>query len=114
MGINDESIDTAGIMAAMKVMAANISVNFEKVESNFKVLRAKGDAESEVRGRQLEEILTEQKKTNGRVRAQEKTTEVLRIMSEHKWLTGGFLYGIFNILQLMTIENIISWIKFFI
>jgi len=36
MGINDESIDTAGIMAAMKVMAANISVNFEKVESNFK------------------------------------------------------------------------------
>lgn len=109
-----DDLEHAGIQAQLKIMAADISVNFEKVESNFKIIRAKGDAESFVRGRQYEEILKEQKITNGRVTKQEKTTEVLRVMSDHKWLTGGFLYGIFNILQLMTIENIISWIKFFV
>lgn len=116
MAMSEKSKDLqhAGIEAMIKVMAADISVNFAEVEANFKVLRAKGDAESTVRGRQLEEILKEQKKTNGRIAKQEKTTEVLKVMSEHKWLTGGFLYGIFNILQLIKIENIISWIKFFV
>ena len=109
-----DELEHAGIQAQLMIMAADISVNFEQVESNFKILRAKGDAESEVRGIQLANILKEQKITNGRITKQEKTTEVLSIMSEHKWLTGGFLYGLFNILQLMTIENIISWIKFFV
>ena len=109
-----DELEHVGIVSMIKEMAADISVNFEKIESNFKTIRAKGDAESYVRGVQYENILKEQKITNGRVTKQEKTTEVLRVMSEHKWLTGGFLYGIFNILQLMTIENIISWIKFFI
>ena len=102
----------ASIEAMITTMAADITVNFEKVESNFKVLRAKGEAESYVRGIQYEDILKEQKITNGRVTAQEKTTEVLRIMGKNKWLTGIFLYGLFNISQQLSIENIIRWINF--
>jgi len=109
-----DELEHAGIQAQLVTMAADISINFSEIESNFKILRAKGDAESEVRGIQLENILSEARKTNGRITKQEKTTEVLRIMSEHKWLTGGFLYGLFNILQLLTIENIISWVNFFL
>lgn len=125
MSEKSKDLEHVGIQAQLKVMAADISVNFAKIESNINVnflkvesnisgLRLKGDTESEVRGIQLENILNEQKKTNGKIIKLEKTTEVLRVMSEHKWLTGGFLYGIFNILQLIKIENIISWIKFFV
>lgn len=106
-----DELEHAGIQAQLMIMAADISVNFEKVESNFKVLRAKGEAESEVRGIQLEKILTEQKITNGRITVQEKTTEVLRVMGENKGYTVIFLYGLFNILQHLSIENIIYWIN---
>ena len=105
-----DDLEHAGIQAQLATMAADISISFAQVEANFKTLRAKGDAESYVRGIQYENILKEQKITNGRIKIQEKTTEVLRIMSHHKWLTGVSLYGIFNILQITTVENIVKWI----
>lgn len=118
MDVKNESkkhlVEHAGIMTAMKEMAADISVNFAKVESNFKIMRVKGDAESEVRGIQYEEILKEQKITNGRITVQEKTTEVIRIMVENKGYTFIFLYGLFNILQHLSISNITRWINLII
>ena len=106
-----EELEYAGIEAMIKIMAADISVNFAQVEASFKILGVKNDAEREATGIQLADILEEQKITNGRVTVQEKTTRLLKIMGENKGFTFIFLYGLFNILRHLTIENIIGWIN---
>ena len=127
MEIDDKSIKALedGLQSQLKEMAAdmsvnfseiesNINLNFEKVESNFRVLAVRNDAESEAIGIELEKILKKQDITNGRLTIQEETTEVLRIMVENKGYTFIFLYGLFNIVQHLSISNIIRWINLII
>jgi len=81
---------------------------------HFDALATKNDTEAELVGLQLNNILTEQKRTNGRVTKLEDLTVVLRFLNENKKLTALLLYGIYNALSVATIENIIKWIKYFI
>ena len=81
---------------------------------HFDALRTKNDSEAEVTGMQLDAILVEQKRTNGRVTRQEQVTTVLSTMQNNKWLTALALYAIYNLLEVTTMANIIKIIKYFL
>ena len=81
---------------------------------NFAALASKNDSEAEVIGIQLDAILVEQKKTNGRVTKQTEITKVLSTLQDNKWLTALALYAIYNLLEVTTMDNIIKIIKYFL
>lgn len=107
-----KDLQHAGIEAMIKVMAADISVNFAEVEANFKVLRAKGDAESYVRGTQYENILKEQKITNGRVKDLEKDTDIIRFFKKYTWVMSLCAVGFWALYNFMDYDKLIRMLKF--
>jgi hypothetical protein len=66
------------------------------------------NANFEVVGIQLKEILNEQKKTNGRVTALEETTDFIKILKKYKWLFALFILGLLKTIELIDIKRIIS------
>ena len=81
------------------------------IKAHFDALQIKNDSEAEVKGVQLNNILVEQKKTNGRVTKQEKITEIIRIMQDHKTFTALITYTLYNFLEAATVSNIWKLIK---
>lgn len=84
---------------------------------NIDLLRAENKHDTKVSNIQRDNILAEQKKTNGRVKALEKVTSVLSLMRENKKITGLVLYSVYNILEISTIDNVMKvfqWIKLMI
>lgn len=106
-----EDLDHGLIMLAMKEMAADISINFEKVESNLNSLRVKHDAEREAAGIQLEAILTEAKKTNGRITKLENDTDIIRFFKKYKWVLPLCAVGLWAIYNFLEYEQVLRLIK---
>lgn len=68
-----------------------------QMNANFKVV-----------GVQLEKILTEQKKTNGRVTALENTIDFIKVAKKYKWFLALLVLGILKSMELIDIKRLIS------
>lgn len=103
MGLKDKTRDElehTAIISMIKTMASDISVNFSDVEYNFKAMLIKNDSERETLGQQLENILAEQKKTNGKVKALEQDTKILSFFMNHKVILALSMIGLYAIYNL--------------
>ena len=102
MSLKDRSRDELehdSIQAQLKIISSQVSANFEVI------------------GIQLENILTEAKKTNGRITALEEVTSVIKFMINNKKIAILVFYALYNILNYTTVENalrIIQWIRLMI
>lgn len=86
----------------------------ESLKMQFESLRIKSDAESEVKGQQLDAILAEQKKTNGRVKVLETVTSNLKYFKHNPKVALLVIYAIYNAYDYTTIKNgllLLSWFK---
>lgn len=98
-------------------MYAGFSSVSEAIKSGFELIRSENKRDNDVSNVQRENILAEQKKTNGRVTKLEKVTSLLALMRENKKVSGLVIYAIYNILEVSTIENVLNiykWIKLMI
>lgn len=98
-------------------MYAGFSSVSEAIKSGFDLIRSENKRDNDVSNIQRENILAEQKKTNGRVTKLEKVTSVLALMRENKKISGLVIYAIYNILEVTTIDNVLNifkWIKLMI
>ena len=86
----------------------------KSIQANFDIYRAENKAENKASAIQRDAILSEQKRTNGRVTKLEEVTSVIKFMKENRTVTGLIFYAVYNILNVSSIENAINiykWIK---
>ena len=90
------------------------SLEHEAIQAQIKIISAQITANFDVMGDQLNGILVQAKKTNGRVTKLEEVTNVLDVMQRNKWLTVLVIYAIYNLLELTTIDNVLKFIRIII
>jgi hypothetical protein len=90
------------------------NLEHEAIQAQIKIISAQITANFDVIGEQLNGILAQAKKTNGRVTRLEDITNVLDVMQRNKWLTVLVIYAIYNLLELTTIDNVLKFIRIII
>lgn len=87
------------------------------ITKGFELQNAENKRQNDISKIQRDNILAEQKRTNGRITRLEEVTSVIKLMRQNKKITGLVLYAVYNILEISTIENVLSiykWIKLMI
>ena len=108
----EEKIESMNI----KIHEGFLSIN-STIEKGFELINAESKRQADISNLKRDEILKEQKLTNGRVKELEKVTSIIKFMREHRKISALIFYAVYNILQIATPENIIKayqWIKLMI